>query len=54
VHFDINIARGVITIAWFVLFIALWLSCWSRRRRAEYDAAARLPFEEDAGRGEGH
>jgi len=42
---DIDLVRGVVTVAWFFLFIALWVSAWSRRRRAEYEAAARLPFE---------
>ena len=53
---DINTVRGAVTVAWFVLFIALWASAWSRRRRAEYEAAARLPFEagETAGHGEKH
>jgi cbb3-type cytochrome oxidase subunit 3 len=44
-HFDLDIARGLVTVCWFVLFIALSLSAWSRRRRAEFDAAARLPFD---------
>ena len=42
---DIDTVRGAVTVAWFVLFIALSVSAWSRRRRAEYEAAARLPFE---------
>ena len=42
---DIDTVRGAVTVAWFVLFIALWASAWSRRRRADYEAAARLPFE---------
>ena len=53
-HIDIGTVRGAVTVAWFVLFVALWASTWSGRRRAEYEAAARLPFEagETCGRGE--
>jgi cbb3-type cytochrome oxidase subunit 3 len=29
-----------------VLFIALCVYAWSGRRRAEFEAAARLPFDE--------
>lgn len=42
---DINLARGVITILWFSLFVAVSVTAWSHRRRAEFDAAARLPLE---------
>jgi len=53
---DIDTVRAAVTVAWFVLFIALWASAWSRRRHAEYEAAARLPFEagDIAGHGEKH
>ena len=48
---DVNDLRVAITVASLVLFIALMLHTWSRRRRAEYEEAAMLPFAEDqAGR----
>ena len=44
---DVNDLRVAITVASLVLFIALMLHTWSRRRRAEHDEAAMLPFAED-------
>ena len=44
---DINDLRIAVTVASLVLFVALMVHTWSRQRRAEHDAAARLPFEED-------
>ncbi len=41
---DINDLRITVTVASLVLFVALMLRTWSRRRRAEYEAAAQLPF----------
>ena len=42
---DINLARGIVTVLWFSLFVAISVNAWSRRRRAEFDAAAHLPLE---------
>jgi cbb3-type cytochrome oxidase subunit 3 len=39
---------SMVTVVWFVAFIALCLWAWSRRRRADFAAAARIPLEEDA------
>jgi cbb3-type cytochrome oxidase subunit 3 len=44
-HLDLGIVRGVITVVWLLLFIALWLSAWSKGRRKEFEAAALLPFD---------
>ncbi len=44
---DINDMRIAVTLMSFVLFVALAAHTWSRRRRTEHEAAARLPFEED-------
>jgi cbb3-type cytochrome oxidase subunit 3 len=44
---DINDLRIAVTLASLALFIALMVHTWSRRRSAEHEAAARLPFEED-------
>ena len=46
-HMDLNIIRSAVTVILFLLFILLCVSVWSRRRRAEFEAAARLPFEEN-------
>jgi cytochrome c oxidase cbb3-type subunit 4 len=45
---DINDLRVVVTLLSFALFIALAMHTWSRRRRPEHDAAARLPFADEA------
>ncbi len=39
------IVRSVVTIALFVLFVVLCAWACSPRRRAEFEAAARLPLE---------
>lgn len=44
---DVNDMRVMVTLLGFVLFIALAVHTWSRRRRPEHEAAARLPFAED-------
>ena len=44
---DVNDLRIVVTLASLVLFIALMVHTWSRRRNAEHEAAALLPFQED-------
>ena len=42
------IARSVVTVVWFVTFVGLCLWAWSARRRDDFSAAARLPFDDDA------
>jgi cbb3-type cytochrome oxidase subunit 3 len=44
----ITLARATITIVWFALFVAIWISAWSRSRRDVHAAAALLPLEESA------
>ena len=44
-RFDINLARGIVTILWFALFIAIAVSTWSKRRSKEFEAAARMALE---------
>jgi cytochrome c oxidase cbb3-type subunit 4 len=39
--------RGAITLVLLILFVALWAWTWSRKRRKDFDAAARLPLEDD-------
>ena len=45
-HLDVNFVRSVVTVALLVLFVALCAWAWSDRRRDEFAAAARLPFDE--------
>ncbi|WP_119717160.1 cbb3-type cytochrome oxidase subunit 3 [Cognatilysobacter tabacisoli] len=39
---------GIITAILLVLFVAGWAWAWSPRRKAAFDAAARLPLSDDA------
>ena len=49
---DVNNIRSIVTVVGLVLFLALLAYTWSRRRKAEYDAAAMLPFVGEAFVGE--
>lgn len=40
-------ARSLITVASFLSFIAIFLWAYSGRRAAEFEAAARLPLDDD-------
>jgi cytochrome c oxidase cbb3-type subunit IV len=44
---DINTFRGIVTGVLLVLFLALIGWAWSKARRADFDAAARLPLEDE-------
>ena len=38
---------GLFTAALLVLFIGGWIWAWSPKRKPDFDAAARLPFNAD-------
>jgi cytochrome c oxidase cbb3-type subunit 4 len=44
---DLNDFRGILTAVLLLAFVGLWIWAWSSRRKAEFDAAAELPLEED-------
>ena len=44
---DVNDMRSAVTVALFLLFLALVAYTWSRKRKAEYDEAANLPFADE-------
>lgn len=44
---DVNTLRSIATVACFITFIGIVIWAWSGRNRAEFDEAARLPFEQD-------
>lgn len=46
---DLNDLRIAVTLACLTLFVAVTVHTWSRRRSAEHEAAARLPFADDDG-----
>ncbi|MGW8183041.1 MAG: cbb3-type cytochrome oxidase subunit 3 [Burkholderiales bacterium] len=54
-NFDLNLARSIVTVAAFVTFVGIVIWAWSGARRERFEAAARLPLEDDeperAGRG---
>ncbi len=43
----LGILRGLATLAAMIGFIGVCAWAWSRRRKARFDEAARLPLEED-------
>ena len=44
---DINLLRSIATVAALVVFIGIVIWAWSKRNQADFDEAARLPFEQD-------
>ena len=48
--FDINLVRGAVLILLIVAFLGIWAWAWSKHRKPEFDAASRLPLEEDDGK----
>jgi len=39
---------GLITLVLLVAFVAGWIWAWSSKRKPDFDAAARLPLDDDA------
>jgi cytochrome c oxidase cbb3-type subunit IV len=44
---DINLLRELVTVASFATFIGIVGWAWSRRNRAGFEEAGRIPFEQD-------
>jgi cytochrome c oxidase cbb3-type subunit 4 len=44
---DIDTFRGIVTGILLVSFVWLVVRTWSKRRKASFDAAARLPLEDE-------
>ena len=42
---DVNDLRSAVTVIGLLLFLGLVASVYSKRRRDDFDAAAKLPFE---------
>jgi cytochrome c oxidase cbb3-type subunit 4 len=38
---------GIITALLLLVFVGSWVWAWSPRRKADFDATARLPLDED-------
>ena len=45
---SLNTIRAAVTVTLFVLFVLLWISAWSKGRRAEYAAAALIPLQDES------
>ena len=44
---DLPTLRGIVTAILIVLFAGIVAWAWSHRRRADFEAASKLPLEED-------
>lgn len=44
---DLNVLRGALLIALIIGFVGIVIWAWSKKRKPEFDRAARLPLEED-------
>ena len=44
---DLSMVHAIWTVVLMVLFIGIVVWAWSGKRKARFDAAARLPFDED-------
>jgi cytochrome c oxidase cbb3-type subunit 4 len=44
---DLTTVRIVVTLASFACFVGIWVWAFSRRNRARFEEAARLPFEQE-------
>ncbi len=51
---DINTVRTTMTVLAMIAFLGIVAWAYSSRRRADFDAAARLPFEEDGPSSDAH
>ncbi len=45
---DLNDLRSAVTLVSLLLFVALMVHTWSRKRSAEHEQAAQLPFADEA------
>ena len=45
--FDVNTLRAMATVLSFIAFIGIVAWAYSRRNAADFEEAARLPFEQD-------
>ena len=44
---DINDLRSIVTVVSLLTFVGIVVWAWSKRNQANFDEAARLPFNED-------
>ncbi len=41
---DVNDLRIIVTVLGLVTFVGIWAWAWSKKNRARFEEAARLPF----------
>ena len=46
---DINLVRAAVLMLLILGFLGIWAWAWSRKRKTTFEAASRLPLEEDFG-----
>ena len=44
---DVNTLRSIVTVASLLVFLGILGWTWSRRRSADFEQAANLPFDQD-------
>ena len=44
---DINDLRSIVTVVSLLTFVGIVVWAWSKRNKADFDEAARLPFKDD-------
>ena len=44
---DINTMRSVVTVLTFIIFVGIMVWTFSRRNSKDFEAASKLPFEQD-------
>ncbi|MDO8905928.1 MAG: cbb3-type cytochrome c oxidase subunit 3 [Hydrogenophaga sp.] len=44
---EINDLRSIVTVVSLITFVGIVVWAWSKRNKADFDEAARLPFNED-------
>ena len=44
---DITLFHSIWTVAMLILFIGIWAWAWSSKRKPGFDAAARMPLDDD-------
>jgi cytochrome c oxidase cbb3-type subunit 4 len=47
---DLNDIRSAVTVLSMLVFVGICAWAWSRRNQADFDAAARLPFQDEQDR----
>ena len=44
---DVNNLRVIVTVLSLVTFVGIWAWAWSKKNRARFEEAARLPFQDE-------